>query len=365
MPDGYLVQLGDGSLNAGDGIVDPLVTFDTAEIIGTGEWVWSGTWNGFSFDDEAEPGVYHLALDGNVYFVPDFGPVDTITSANASVPPGPIDGTTGDDDPLDGTGINDVINGLEGNDVINAGAGDDEVRAGDGDDTVFGGADDDDLYGDGGDDDIFGEDGADLLVGGTGNDELFGGADDDVLYGDNDPTAPAQQETFSWAAAGADNTELAGTTVVQTTGLMEVTVDIANDGGLSSATIDETTENYTEILDDSSSLYLQGNGGTDVSTIGVSFSVEAENVFFRINDFDTGTWTDQVTINAFDADGNPVTVTITPEDANNTVSGNTATSGITNVGADDPEGSLLVEIAGPVASFDIIYTNAGSSTQWL
>src|SRR6056297_2234446 len=192
MPDGYLVQLGDGSLDPNDGIVDPLVTFTTDTELGAGDWIWSGTWNGQNFNNTSEPGVFFLATDGNVYFVPDFGPVDTISSATVQSAPtfslsnGPVDGTTGadviDDTYTDGDG-DSVDTGLGGgadgnDDTIDAGAGDDSVASGLGNDQVQAGP---------GNDTVDAGDGDDLVVGGSGQDSILGGAGNDTLYGGNDP----------------------------------------------------------------------------------------------------------------------------------------------------------------------------------
>ncbi|MEE4345811.1 MAG: hypothetical protein V2I53_03400 [Paracoccaceae bacterium] len=87
MPDGYRVTLGNGSLDSGDAIGGPLVTFTTTSTLGAGSWTWSGTWNGQTFVNTFEPGVYFLGSDGFVYFVPDFGPVTTITTASATSAP--------------------------------------------------------------------------------------------------------------------------------------------------------------------------------------------------------------------------------------------------------------------------------------
>lgn len=192
MPDGYLVQLGDASLDPNDNIVDPLVTFTTDTELGAGDWIWSGTWNGQNFNNTSEPGVFFLATNGNVYFVPDFGPVDTITSATVQSAPtfslsnGPVDGTAGadviDDTYTDGDG-DSVDTGLGGgangnDDTVNAGAGDDSVSSGLGNDQVQAGP---------GNDTVDAGDGDDLVIGGSGQDSILGGAGNDTLYGGNDP----------------------------------------------------------------------------------------------------------------------------------------------------------------------------------
>lgn len=200
MPQGYLVQLVGGSLDSGDSIVGPLITFTTDSVIGTGSWVWSGTWNGQTFTNTSEPGQYELAADGNVYFVPGYGPVDTITSASAetapayTVPADPVDGTAGDDiiDDSYTDSDGDVVDGGDGSgpdgneDTISAGDGNDSVVAGLGNDTVFGEAGSDTLDGGSGNDSLDSGTGDDLLQGGTGLDTLLGGAGNDTLEGGDD-----------------------------------------------------------------------------------------------------------------------------------------------------------------------------------
>ncbi|MEM1235585.1 MAG: Hint domain-containing protein [Pseudomonadota bacterium] len=340
MPSGYLVTLGDGSLNNGDTISGSFVNFTADVNLGAGDWEWSGTWGGFTYTNEEEPGVFYLAENGNIYFVPDFGPVDTLTASSVLSVITTIVGTDTDDVALDG------------------------------------GTDDEAIYGLDGKDDIEGRGGADTITGGEGDDTIDGGAGDDVIYGDEAPTLTSQNETFSWDDAGFNNQEVAGQTLTQTTGQLEVSITITDDGALTSATIDETTDNYEEDgegLSDSSSLYLIGGGGSDVATIRVDFAAAeaqqvvdaAQNVTFRINDFDSDEWIDEVTINAVGPGGSTVPVKITAENSGNIVTNNSATSGIDNTDAGAADGSLLVEIAGPVEYFEIVYTNGDDQTQWL
>ena len=241
-------------------------------------------------------------------------------------------------------------------DIITGGAGDDTIYGEQGDDTLDGGADNDTLYG------------------GDGNDTVSGGAGDDILYGDSNATAPASATEFlDWSAAGADEANVeAGFT--QTTGTMDVTMSWVDDGGASTTgasieTGDTTYVGTGEPFDPTSSLVLSGAGGANTSTTTISFAGaagsamtdEVQNISFRLNDIDTGSFQDIVTINAYDADGNPVTVTITPS-GDDTVTGNT----IYGAGNDTPAvigGSVLVEIAGPVSYFEIVYQNGGTTTQ--
>ncbi len=349
MPTGYLVSLDDNSLDAGDLIGGGAVTFTTASTIGTGTWQWSGTWGGTTYTNEEEPGTYYLATDGNVYFVPQFGLVDTLTwSSTTTVPTfaisdGLVTGSGGDDvidatysDPHDGDQPDGTAND------IRAGAGDDSVLAGDGADTVYGG---------------------------TGGDTIQGEAGNDVLYGDTATTPTATSQSLSWSDQGIQGSDMTqGFT--QVTGEMDVGVTITNDGdNAPTQTTEETVTNYVgtgEPMGTNSSLRLFGTGQGATSSATIDFSAtagsdlsdEVENVIFRINDIDFGTdnHRDVITVTAFDADGNAVSVTLTGGSAM-TVSGNTATALSTATDFADAAGSLLVEIAGPVQSIVIEYSN--------
>jgi hypothetical protein len=72
MAQGYLVTLGDTTLDAGDVISGALITYTTDFVIGSGSWTWSGTWtgNGTNYNNITDSGTYELSTDGNVYFIP-------------------------------------------------------------------------------------------------------------------------------------------------------------------------------------------------------------------------------------------------------------------------------------------------------
>ncbi|SHJ64768.1 Ca2+-binding protein, RTX toxin-related [Shimia gijangensis] len=360
MPSGYLVTLGDYNLDVSDAIVDGWTTFDTDTNLGAGNWIWSGTWGGTTFTDESEPGVYYLATDGNVYFVPDYGAVTTLTSAEVTAAPtytsqdGVILGTGGgdliDDTYVDNQG--DAIDdgnggGVDGmNDTVYARNGDDTIQSGDGDDLVYGGGD---------------------------NDSIEGGDGNDVLHGDREENGTS--ETLDWSAQGTDEQSVtAGFT--QNTGEMDVTVSFeATGNNTTDFQIESTDEIYVgtgEDFDTNSSLYIYGDGDGDTSRTTISFAAatgsdvadEAENVSFRISDIDWGNANhlDNVTINAFDADNNPVTVSITIS-GNDTLLGNTVTAATVGESQADQNGSILVEISGPVSYIEIEYANALNGTQ--
>ncbi|MEM8752602.1 MAG: Hint domain-containing protein, partial [Pseudomonadota bacterium] len=92
---------------------------------------------------------------------------------------------------------------------------------------------------------------------------------------------------------------------------------------------------------------------------------EVTNVQFRINDIDERTFRDQVQIQAFDGSGAPVEIdlaggsrlTLTDTDGVPGADTAAAINGTNTVSADNPAGSLLVEVPGPVARIVINYSN--------
>ena len=151
-----------------------------------------------------------------------------------------------------------------------------------------------------------------------------------------------------------------------------------------------TNEFYTETgepFNPTSSLKLIGDniedpagGDNDVSTTVIDFSSadaafddSVQNVSFRINDIDAGIddvgdgatdpFADIVTVRAYDDEGNEIPVSFTPG-SGVSVSGNTLT-GTTQTGLLDGEGSVLVEIAGPVARIEIDYDNGGNGESFV
>jgi Ca2+-binding RTX toxin-like protein len=403
MPSGYLVNLGDAKLDANDAIGTVLTSFTTSSSLGAGNWIWSGTYKNNSPAINAfDTGQYYLASDGNVYFIPDNGKNITVTSASADAPPNydaAIFGTSGNDTAINGTAGADYIYGGTdrsprgtGNDTINAGAGNDKVFGGDGNDAIYGGDGNDTLYGghgndfiDGGtgNDAIYGGAGTDTLTGGAGNDTLYGGGgndnidggvDDDVIYGDYSGSLTSSAASLKWNLQGNDGSNVANG-FIQNTGAIDVSVKFTNTGNNNPLYQVETSDTiYAPEPDISttSSLYLFGNGGGSTSTTTISFAAsegsqysgEVKNVKFRINDIDwgNGNHRDIVTVNAFDANGNPVAVNITPS-SNDSVSGNTITAGSVAESQADAGGSALIQIAGPVAYLTIAYSNGLSGTQ--
>ncbi|MGB1214168.1 MAG: Hint domain-containing protein [Pikeienuella sp.] len=264
---------------------------------------------------------------------------------------------------------------------------DDETQ---GTDTIVGGDGGDTLIGELQGDSIDGGLGADSLTGGGGQDTIVGGAGNDTIAGDDGDDSFLRQ-VFRWSdlpdpddggATAIDDGDQVNNQSLDT-GLITVEVTIDDLGSLGDRDFEDTTILDTAGIDDdgngvdnSSSLLLGGDGTTaEASMLTLEFSAsipdvedEVVDVSFNIVDIDTnGTFADGVFVQAFDADDNPVTVTLTGGSEltlSNTdgVTGNdTAIASGVNRNADDPEATLNVEIAGPVARIEVTHLNPGGT----
>ncbi len=212
------------------------------------------------------------------------------------------------------------------------------------------------------DDIVRGFEGNDTILSGLGNDTVFGGDDNDVITG-GDAATSTQAESFNWSEAGSGDVSGGFT---QNTGSANITFSVVNDGALTGAQ-SVTSAQYAEAgepFSTTSALQLNGNGGPDTATATFTSDNPLTNVEFRINDIDTSSWQDIVTVIAYDANGNAIPVTLTPA-GDDTVSGQTVTAGANSDSATDAGGSVLVNIAGPVSSFEIIYENGNTGGQAL
>ncbi len=278
-------------------------------------------------------------------------------------------------DSLDGGTNNDFLGGGGGNDTLLGGAGLDTILGGDGNDSVDAGDGNDQVDAGAGTDTVLGGIGDDSILGGGGNDSVSGGDGNDTLRGDYATAATSTNESLRWSAAGADETSITNG-FVQDTGLMDVRVSFQTTARTSGLSIESTDTIYVgtgEPMSTTSSLSLAGSGGVGVTTTanfdfsaqqGTGVTDAVGNVQFRINDVDTGGWQDIITVNAYDANGNLVTVTMTPS-GNDTVSGNTITAGPGGDAASSANGSVLVQIPGPVSRIEVIYANGGAGGQSL
>jgi hypothetical protein len=203
---------------------------------------------------------------------------------------------------------------------------------------------------------------------------------------------------LDWSALGAYGTSLddtaadAVTTTVETGG---VSVDItftAQDDEAQAFTVN--FDGYVpegSDVDPNSHLKLFGLGGdgdgvSPTSTTVLNFSSsnadygdEVQNVSFLLNDVDGGSgsdlgdlreypdtsggsFQDNVTILAYDTEGNPCEVTMTALGTSTTISDDTATGSDVTAFAEQ-NGTVQVSIAGPVSRIEVVYENGGTSTQ--
>ena len=123
----------------------------------------------------------------------------------------------------------------------------------------------------------------------------------------------------------------------------------------------------------SSALYMFGNGDAATARMTLDFTANAPgwsgevgDVAFRINDFDwgSGNHRDIVTVRAFDADGNAVAVTLT-YGTNTPITGFAPTLNAANIATNPAalNGSVLVQISGPITRIEVDYSNGLSGTQ--
>ena len=204
---------------------------------------------------------------------------------------------------------------------------------------------------------------------------------------------------LDWSALGAYGTNLENTapdgvtTTVETGGVAVGITYTAQSQGAQAFTA--TFTGYVpegSDIDPNSHLKLLGSGGdgtggvSATSTTVLNFSSsndiygdEVQNVSFLLNDVDAGpggdfsdllenasgaagSFEDNVTVLAYDAEGNPVDVTLTVVSGGASVDGATATGTETTEFA-DPDGTLQVSIDGPVSRIEIAYANGGDQEQ--
>lgn len=359
MPRGYQVFLGNSSLDPGDVLSTSRVQFTTDTLLGTGGIYWDSD----TTSNIYETGRYYLATNGNIYFRPDGGRLRRIQEGEVDTAPSYFD----TDQIVTGTNTSELIDSSftdADGDQIDSGSGhgtgglDDSVLAGEGDDTVDSGQ------------------GNDTVYGGAGSDSIDGGIGNDELWGDHDPSATTSTLMTDWAAHAPDDTDVSAG-FSQTVGDMDVTVSFVDEGNTLYFDIESSDTIYVqsgESFDPNSNLYIGGSGLGDTATIVIDFAAtsgsylsdEVENISFRLNDVDmyTGYYQDIVTVNAYDADGNAVTVNLTAGGADS-VAGQTVTAVEGGDASTDLEGTVLVEIEGPAAEIEILYSNGQPDYQSL
>ena len=239
---------------------------------------------------------------------------------------------------LTGSGLSDTLTGNAGANVIDGGAGSDTINAGAGNDTI---------------------------LGGTGDDVITGGPATEAAL-----TVPL---SLRWST-NPDESAVGTGTVFETGG---VNVNVTYTAGVANEFTTETGEpiyvGSGEPFNPNSAAFLNRPGAGTATQIqfdfsaasNTSFANEVTNLQFRISDIDKQEWTDRITVTAFDANGNPVAVTITETSAELTVTGNTVLATGDNTSQSTLEGSALFSVAGPVSRIVITYDNAANSNQYI
>ena len=235
-----------------------------------------------------------------------------------------------------------------------------------------------------GDDSISCGAGDDLIYGNAGDDTVSGGTGNDTIYGDDPagtPTGAGEMKSLEWTDFGANGTVVANGASTDVDGI-KVTVGFTalDQGATATVTTGTQYREASDAFDNDSALRLYGLGGEggvdQISKTTLTFDStnpiygdEVTDVSFRLNDVDTGTSTDPhidiVTVRAFDENGNEVPVTLTPE-GSQTVNGQTVTgtqSHSTGIEPNVQAGSVLVNIAGPVARIEVTYANGSTTDQ--
>jgi hypothetical protein len=230
-------------------------------------------------------------------------------------------------------------------------------------------------------DEIDGSDGDNDIIHGNGGDDIItGGAGDDLIYGDAGPTSA--RESFNWSDApdpdngsAIDDGDAISDGYAQDTGNVTVTLTAPNNPNITSEF--ETNPQFSdgidtdlEAFDVNSSLQADIDDG-ETANYALDFSTEVTDVEFRINDIDVHVDA-TVYVRAFDADGNPIQVTLTGGSQitlidSDGVIGNDTASSFDGKGydEDEEEASVLVQIAGPVSKIEIIIdNNSGSNNDY-
>ena len=205
--------------------------------------------------------------------------------------------------------------------IVDGTSGDDTMLVGfvDGDNDTIDGADGDD----------------DTILGYDGNDSIDGGEGDDLIYGGATPEAVVTgREFLEWDDAPGYSDEGTATGFTQNTGETDVTFSIVDNSGTNiewesaNGNVDGIDSNGVGV-DQSSGLAFETDQDWETATVALDFSDPVGNVDFRINDVDFGS---QVTVRAFDADGNEIPVVLdgggnlTLSDTDGVAGNDTATS---------------------------------------
>jgi Ca2+-binding RTX toxin-like protein len=229
--------------NAGDNIIVGSTGTDIISDGGGDDLVYAG-----DGDDTVTAGSGNDTLDGgNGTDLLDYSFVsnDLTVDLSAGMATGYGSDVIANFENVNGTGYNDVLSGDASGNTLTGNQGSDTLTGNGGDDLLDGGDSSDTLSGGSGNDTLLGGNSGDVLSGGAGDDTLDGGAGTDMA-------------DYSSASAG-------------------VTVDLSTnmasggDGNDSLSSIEQVTGSaYNDTLIAGSSNYLDGGGGDDLITAGLS-----------------------------------------------------------------------------------------------
>ena len=205
---------------------------------------------------------------------------------------------------------------------------------------------------------------ADLMDGGAGDDSISGGDGDDTLSGGVAQDRYAERVAFRWSdipdpdnGGQIDrNDEIESGS--QTVNGVNVSYDVTRGIGRFESDTQYVSgiDSGTGAINDNSALDLYGTGKTSVE-----FSEAVENVHFRVNNFDA--YNEHLVIRAYDAAGNQIAFDATPGSNVGAVDSDTVAGADTFEGLGgeyhdhEPEGSLLIQIPGPVARIEMDFTS--------
>lgn len=216
---------------------------------------------------------------------------------------------------------------------------------------------------------------SDGLIEGTAGDDTIdasytGDPHGDVVDGSDGVNDIATDSTFRWSDYGGNATDISAGISDTINGVgVDVSYTALGTGDWLRISTQTTYTEAGEAFSANSAASLHGNGTGPTSRLEFDFSSatdgvagDVSNLTFRVNEIDASAYLDQITVTAFDANGDPVEVRFTVE-GNETISGNTITAGDSSDAAGSADGSVLITIAGPVSHVELYYENLGRASQ--
>ncbi len=282
-----------------------------------------------------------------------------------------VDAGAGDDF-VDGGAGDDTIEGGIGNDELRGDLGSDTIRGEEGDDTIDGGSRADTLEGGDGDDNILGGTGADTIDGGAdedtidggdGSDDISGGSGDDIII--DTGVESSVREVLRWNEFTSDEQNVQS--FILDTEENQVTFNVNTDNSVGIQGEDDQTITTTGIItgglnpaSTTETLELETNNQNDFAEIELAFRFNVEDVSFRIAEIERNV---ELTVLAFDRDGNQVDVSFT--DVGSDVTASAASGTLTADGgghaSNDPTASATVFVDQPIARLVIQVDGAGGT----